>query len=341
MNEKTGRIHWGYVIIIVLLLSGCIDQDEDKASNTEEISVRLSWLMDANQAGFVTALEKGYYAQENLDVKLRPGGLDFPSIQMVASGRDDIGITSGSETMITSSANDIPIKAFAVLYQVTPFGFMSLSESGISHPRDWAGKTIAVSYGRPLEITYRMLIKKYGIDTTNIKEVKKNPDARTLISGQVDVWPTFRTNAIVAREASKKFNKTLTTIWASEHGIDSYAYTMFTTDKMLSENPEQVEGFLRASAKGWRYALANPEEAIDFVMKHNKNLEKDIQLKVLKEARTLIPVDDAKTPIGWMEEDRWQTIQDNMLSVQVIEEPVDLSEVYTMRILEKVYPDNA
>ncbi|MDP3026355.1 MAG: ABC transporter substrate-binding protein [Nanoarchaeota archaeon] len=325
----------GLVIVILVLLATSTSLFVSN-KNTKELSVRLSWLINSNQAGFITAVDKGFYQEEGLNVTNNPGGTNFPAIQLVASGSDDIGIQSGPETIISARANNIPIKAIAVLDRKNPYVFYSLTKKNITSPKDWEGKTVGVSYGRPLEIAYRMLLKIDNVDSSKITEVQKNPSDLNLYQGSVDVQPNFITDFIISNETASKQNISLSLIRASDYGIKSYGYTIFTTDEMIKEHPDIVEKYLRATLKGWDYALNHPEEAINFVIAENPQLEKQPELKALEARKDYILPNDSDVPMGWIDEKVFQEVYDNMLKTGQLDKQVNISETFTNEFIEKI-----
>jgi ABC-type nitrate/sulfonate/bicarbonate transport system substrate-binding protein len=292
-------------------------------------------MVNSNQAGFLVASEKGFYRDEGLDVEIRPGGMDFPSLPLVVSGSDDFGVQDGGENIIAARANGIPVKAIAVIHQDSPYVFFSLKENNITRPEDFANKRVAVSYGRPLELAYRQLMAKYGVDMSTITESKKNPDETLLFTKKIDIQPGFVSDYVFATEKGKNYGIELNVISASDFGISSYGYTIFTTDRMIEEKPEVVEKFVRASMRGWAYSVEHPEEAVDYVMKYQPTLDRESQLKAMKATSPFI-VPANTTKIGWMEKSKWDAIQANMVKYGVLNKTIDVSEAYTDAFVQKV-----
>ncbi|MDP0971489.1 ABC transporter substrate-binding protein, partial [Klebsiella pneumoniae] len=50
------------------------------------------------------------------------------------------------------------------------------------------------------------------------------------------------------------------------YGIDFYSDILFTSQAEIDENPQRVEAFRRATLRGWRYAMDNPEQIIDLLL---------------------------------------------------------------------------
>lgn len=336
MENKKVWIGLASILVLIVLAISLSQFNDSSNSQTNELSIRLSWLINSNQAGFIVADKKGFYEEEGLKVTNNPGGIDFPSIQLVASGNDDIGVQSGAETILLARQNGIPIKAIAVLDRRSPFVFFSVKEKGITSPKDFEGKTIAVSYGRPLEMVYRALLSKENVDTSQIREVKKNPAISTLFSGIVDIQPGFVADLIFAQEAGKKEGIELNVVKPADYGINSYGYTIFATEEMIEENPEIVESYLRATLDGWNYAFDNPEESIDLVLSQtDANLDRNAQLKALQSRKDFIFIEGEEA--GRMDNEVWQEMHDNLIEQGLLENPLNVEEVYTNEFIDKIY----
>lgn len=326
----------GIMLVLALLISGIYTNSPKSVSLLPQISTRLSWAITANQAGFITAHEKGYYTDEGIAVTNNPGGLDFPSIQLVASGTDDFGVQAGAEALITARAQGIPVKAIAVLDTVNPYVFYSLKSKNIQTPKDFEGKTIAVSYGRPLEIAYRMLLKNSGINANTITEVKKSPSDASLFAGQVDVQPGFIGDYIFAEAVAQKNNIELSAIKLSDLEIPAYGYVIFTTDKMIAEQPDLVEKYLRATLRGWNYALNNPEEVADYILKYDATLDRAAQIKSLEIRKAYIIPENGSQLIGRMDRRMWDSIQKTMIEQGILKQEVSVDDLFTNEFVEKI-----
>jgi ABC-type nitrate/sulfonate/bicarbonate transport system substrate-binding protein len=293
----------------------------------EQVSVRLKWFNQAQFAGFYVAKEKGFYEDAGLDVSIQPGGPDFPAIQMVAGGDEQFGVTSADQ-ILTARSKGVPIVALAVLYRKSPFVLFALESSGIESAEDFAGKNIGVKIGGNEELVYRAVLQKTGITSDQLSETPVKFDMTPLLTGQLDVWPGYVINEVLsARE--KGFDVNI--IWPSDYGIDLYADTLFTTEDMIRENPDQVRRFVAASMKGWDDAVANPEDAARHTVKQAKRLEYDHELAMMKDSIPLLEPDDQ--PIGSMEQNRWIELHDFLLEGGFIDEEMDLSDAYTTEFL--------
>jgi len=294
----------------------------------DTITVRLKWFHQAQFAGFYVAQEKGFYKDAGLDVTLQPGGPDFPSIQMIAGGNEQFGVT-GADQILVARSRDVPVVALAVLYRKSPFVLFSLKDSGINAPDKFAGKKIGVKLGGNEELIYRTVMKKAGI-TASMNEIPVKFDMTPLLTGQVDVWPGYVINEVLtAREKGFDVN----VIWPSSYGVDLYADTLFTTEKMLKEKPEVVQRFVAATLKGWSYAVAHPDEAAKLTVKFGTKLTFDHEHAMMKESIALLQPD--KAPIGSMEPAAWNALNELLTQGGFIKKAVAVDKAYTTTFLPK------
>jgi NitT/TauT family transport system substrate-binding protein len=294
----------------------------------DAVTLRLKWFNQAQFAGFYVAKEKAYYQSAGLNVDIQAGGPDFPAIQMVAGGNEQFGVASADQILIARSKG-VPVVALAVIYRRSPFVLFALKQSGIDDPAAFKGKRIGVKLGGNEELVYRALLAKAGVNKTDVTEIPVKFDITPLLTNAVDVWPGYAINEVIAvREKGFEVN----IISPASFGVDLYADTLFTTEKMLSEKPGIVGAFVVATLKGWRDAIASPEEAAKTTLKYGVKLTYEHELAMMKASiPSLVP--DSK-PVGSMDEVAWRAAQDLLVAGGFQRERVDLAKVYTTKFLE-------
>lgn len=313
--------------LVLALLAGALALAAPAARSADAVSLRLKWFNQAQFAGFYLAKENGLYQAAGLDVQVQPGGPDFPAIQMVAGGNEQFGVTSADQILI-ARGKGVPIVAVAVLYRKSPFVLFSLKQSGIDAPAKFAGKKIGLKVGGNEELVYRAVLKKTKVAAQGLTEVPVKFDMTPLLSGQIDVWPGYVINEVLtARE--KGFDVNI--IWPSDYGLDLYADTLFTTEAMLRDHPDQVRRFVAASLQGWNAAVARPEEAAQATLKQNAKLNYAHELAMMKESIFLLKPD--AQPIGSMQPARWKSLHDLLLEAGFLKAPLDLGKAYTTQYL--------
>jgi len=291
------------------------------------VTVRLKWFNQAQFAGFYVAQDKGYYKSGGLDVNIQPGGPDFPAIQMVAGGNEQFGVT-GADQILIARSKGVPVVALAVIYRRNPFVLFSLAKSGIRTPADWIGKKVGVQIGGDEELIYRAVLAKAGIDKSKLTEIPVKFDISPLLAGAIDVWPGYLINEVLAAK-EKGFDVNI--IYPADYGINIYADTLFTTEKMIEQHPDVVRNFVFATIKGWESAVGSPEEAARITVKHGDKLTYGHELAMMKATVPLLRPEGK--PIGWMDPAAWSSTQKLLLEAEFQKQPVDVSKAFTMQFL--------
>ena len=293
------------------------------------ISIRLKWLHQAQFAGFYFAKEAGYYSARGLDVTLRPGGIDYPAVQMVASGSDQFGVT-GADQILIARDKGVPLVAVACIYQKTPFVLFSLQSSGIKEIKDFPGKRIGVKLGGNEELTYRAMLAKAGISSKTFTEVPVKFDISPLLDGQVDVWPGYSINEpITAEEHGYKVNL----ITPSEYGIHFYADVLFTTESMIRTEPDIVTAVTQATIQGWQEALANRNQAVAYTLRYGNQLSREHEMKMLMTSAPLIA--PPGQPIGSMDASVWREMANTMKAEHFLDHKVDVAQAFVTEFLPR------
>jgi ABC-type nitrate/sulfonate/bicarbonate transport system substrate-binding protein len=305
---------------IALVLSGILSP----ALAEESVTLRLKWFHQAQFAGFYVAKDKELYKAAGLNVDIQPGGPDFPAIQMVTGGNEQFGVTSADQILIARSKG-VPVVALAVIFRRNPFVLFSLAKSGIKAPADYVGRNIGVKIGGNEELIYRAVLAKAGIDKTKLNEVPVKFDITPLLAGAVDVWPGYLINEVLAaREKGFEVN----VVSPPDYGIDLYADTLFTTEKMLKEKPEIVRKFVVATLKGWSSAIAAPEAAAQITVKYGAKLTYDHELAMMRASLPLLQPD--AQPVGWMDAANWSATQKLLVEAGFQKTPVEIGKAFTV-----------
>lgn len=324
MYIKKLNVLVGLAVITALVLTAC---GSTKAN--DKVTVQLSWFHTVEFAGFYAAVEKGFYAEENLDVTLVPGGATASPITEVNEGRAQFGVTTGDSIIVAQSAGQ-NLVAVSSIFRQNPLAVMTLSDSGISQPQDLVGKNVGVitaDFSTTWDIQFLAMLKKMGVDqgSMNFSAVEDYHGANELTSGKTDAQSgVFSTNEPVVANLD---GNNVHMIFYKDFGIEMYANNIFTTGSLISENPDLVARFVRATLRGYQYALENTDEVAAMALKYDETLDLEVQKATMRAQIPLLDTGDA--PIGWMDEDTWQVTQEILLDFAVIPNSVDLTSVYT------------
>jgi len=227
----------------------------------ERVTIQLKWFHQFQFAGYYAAVEKGYYAQEGIDVVFRERDTQKSHIQSVLDGEAEYGVADTG--LLLARMNDKPVVLLKQIFQHSPLVFLSLKNSGITTPYDMAGKNvmfdIAGGSDAPL---LAMLLDALG-DLKKVTPVPHSFNADALTLGKVDIVSAYITSQPFAL---KQTGIETHIINPQNYGIDFYGDNFFTTEAEIRNHPARVKKMIRATLKGWAYALQNPEEIISLIL---------------------------------------------------------------------------
>jgi NitT/TauT family transport system substrate-binding protein len=246
-----------------------------------KIKMVLNWKYQGPQAWFFMAQDKGYFKAEGLDVELDQGEGSSAPIAKVASGAYDAGF-GDINALIDFSARrpaDAPVGVF-MLYNTPPFTIAVKKDSTIKTPKDLEGKTIggpANDGALKLFPAFSKVAKLDGAKVT-ISNMAPNLREQMLLRGQVDgIFGYINTIYFSAKLVGIDPEKDLRFINYGDHGMDLYSNTVLFSRSFVKDNPKAIQGFLKALNKAINDTVANPESAMDFVMKREPLLKRDLE----------------------------------------------------------------
>jgi NitT/TauT family transport system substrate-binding protein len=319
--------------ILVLTLMSCLAPTQLKQP-PDEVKLQLKWIHQAQFAGFYMAQEKGYYARENIRVTFLEGGMDTDILQLVNDGKADFGIMS-PELILDRRGKGQQVTAIAAIFRRSAAVFMAMADSGIIRPRDFLGKKIAltsVGGAADFPILLKAMVKKLGLDINKIAMVPFDSTYATFLSREVDVTPTYSIKGLLdMRQKGLKLNL----IWPSDYGVNFYSDTLFTTDRMVTQNPNLAARFLRASLQGWQEAIEDYQQAVTLTLKYSQNQDRQFQVSQMEAMLPLVHTGEGK--IGSMQPEIWDGMYDILLDQGLLAKPFDVKQAYTLRLLEEVY----
>ena len=328
-------------ILLICLLSpltlSCSNGRDNSASvHKDKVSVQLKWCHQAQFAGFYAAEKKGYYRDENLDVALLEGGASVDHAAALLNGTADFAVLS-PESLLGGQSGARSLTAISILFRKSAVAYLVKTGSGIGNPYDFMGKTVSCkdSAGsvKDFELQFMAMMNRLDIPLDSIRMVPFEPDFKGIIHGTVDVTPTYFINGAVRL---KRKGLKYMMIWPDDYGVHCFSDTLVTTTEMIEKKPDLVFRFLRATLRGWRFAVGNPEEAVEITLPYVKKGDRELQNEMMN---ALIPlVHTGENRIGWMCDKDWSSfirlLEDQNLLKKGRVEP---GKAYTTRFLNQVY----
>ena len=238
------------------------------AQGKDKVILMLNWYTYSEHAPFYLGKEKGYFDAEGIDLDIQEGRGSAVTVQAVAAGSATFGYVD-VPTMIKAAAKGAPLKSTGVLFQVSPMSVMGFSEKGIKAPKDIVGKTVAVTPGDSMSQMWPLFLKVNNIQPDQVKIV--SGDAQTKLNavttGQADLLLGYvMDQAIKLQDAT---GKPVTPIRFADSGVNQISSGVIVNKNLLTENPDLVKRFMRASTRAAEAAEKDPAAAVDAMLKAN------------------------------------------------------------------------
>jgi len=292
------------------------------------VMMQLDWIYNVQFAGLYQAEAQGYFTEAGLDVELKPVDPDQKTVASVLSSKDRIAFGSAeSNVLLAASAAGAPIKAVATMFQGSPMGWMVMPDSDIQTIEDFAGKRIGVHPDG--EKVIQVMCRHHEITPEDFTLPHVGYDLEVLMKGEIDAMQAYETDEFVKLQLLTDGESNI--ILARDNGYHAYSQVIFTTRETVQERPEVVRRFLDAVQKGWDYALDNPEQTVDLVIKdYNPDLDRDYQIASLQRIKHLVQP-EAPPSLAPMDREVWEKSQKLYLEFGLIEKAADLDELVDLR----------
>ena len=188
--------------------------------------------------------------------------------------------------------------------------------------------------GGPGSATFNSIMKRLNLEPDSVRKIDTGFDLAPFLSGEVEIWPGYLTDQVLAiRRRGQEVNL----IMPDDYGSHLYADTLFTSERLSQENPDLVLRFLRATLRGWRWAVENPGDAGRLVLKFDPKADEAHQRDVMLASVPLVHTGEDQ--VGWMRADLWEGMHQVLLEQGALDRAVDLDKVYTMEFLKQIYGD--
>lgn len=302
------NIKWASLLLLaisVLGLGACASKTESKMEE-KTIDIILDWTPNTNHTGLYVALEKGYFEEEGVQVDIKLPSEDSSS-DLVINGKAPFAVYF-QDSMAKKLEKGAGITAVAALVEHNTSGIISATDTKISSPKDLVGKKYG-TWNDPIELAMlETLVEEQGGDFSQVEKVP-NTDANSItpIANKLfdAAWIYYGWDGIMAEQEGLATNYFYLTDFAKE--FDYYSPVIIANNDYLKENPDQAKKVLKAIKKGYQYAIANPEESAEILIKHAPALE--AQKDFILASQAYLSKQYASTPEKWGEfdADRWNT----------------------------------
>ncbi len=243
------------------------------AMAADDVTLQLKWVTQAQFAGYYVALENGFYAEEDLNVTIKPGGPDVAPVQVLMGGGADV-MVDWMPSALAAREQGAPVVNIAQPFKSSGMMLTCRKDTGIESPADFVGNTLGVwFYGN--EYPFLSWMSSLGISTEGgdgVTVLKQGFNVDPILQGQAACVSTMTYNEYWQIIDAGLTADDLVTFKYEDQGVATLEDGLYVLEEKLAdaEFTGQMERFVRASMKGWKWAEVNPTEAAMIVLEYDE-----------------------------------------------------------------------
>jgi NitT/TauT family transport system substrate-binding protein len=311
------------LLILVLALPACSPQ----VGQLTPIRLPLGYIPNIQFAPLYLAVERGYFADEGLQVEF-DYSFETDATALVGAGELQFAVVSGEQVLL-ARAQGLPVVYVAAWYQQYPISVIAKREQGLETLEDLRGLTIGLPglYGANY-IGLQALLFAGGLEETDVS-------LDSIGYTQVEALATDRDPVVAVYTANEPVQLRARGYELTELRVADYLQLasngLITNEQTITEDPELVRRMVRAFLRGLRGTLASPTEAYQVSLAYVEGLEAEdpVQQQVLA---TSIELWQAER-LGASSNQAWDNMQQVLLDMGLLAEPLDLSQAFSNEFL--------
>src|SRR5215467_4652486 len=293
----------GAIAFAAAMLAGAIG-----AQAADSLTLQLKWVTQAQFAGYYVAKEKGMYDAVGLDVTIKPGGPDINPSQVIAGGGADV-VLDWMPSALATREKGVPLVNIAQVFQKSGMELTCRKETGITKPADFKGKTLGVWFAGN-EYPFLSWMSTLGLKTdgSGVTVLKQGFNVDPLLQKQADCISTMTYNEYWQVIDAGIPADQLVVFKYEDQGVATLEDGIYTLEKNLKDPAmvDKLARFVKASMKGWDWAVAHPDDAAMIVLSNDETgaqTEKH-QKRMMGEIAKLVGKSDKGT--GYLDEAAYQ-----------------------------------
>lgn len=276
------------------------------ANAADALTLKLKWVPQAQFAGYFVAAAKGYYTDENLDVTIDGGSTDVSPVQALVGGTADVVINWAADAL-ASREKGVNLVNIAQPFKNSALLLACRKDMGITSAADFKGKTLGVWFGGN-EYPFYAYMAKLGLPTQGgadgVEVLKQGFNVDPLLQKQAACVSAMTYNEFGQIIDGGLKPEDLLVFNYRDEGVGMLEDGLYVLEDKLADPAfkDEMVRFVRASMKGWKYAVENPDEAAQITvdadpsgaatLDHQKYMMSEVAKLIDPEFKGALNVDD-------------------------------------------------
>jgi NitT/TauT family transport system substrate-binding protein len=294
-----------------------------------DVTLRLDWLFQGPNGGFMVAQDKGFYKEVGLNVNIGPGKGSGSTAQLVASKATQFGFADGFVVGLSVSKG-MNIRTVGAIYRRNPTAVIVLADSDIKTPKDLEGKTIGIPPGGTQFQEWPAFVKGCGLDGSKIRVANVDPAGAppALATGQFPAIAGYAQGQVPSVEIRGK--KKTRIFWYADCGVIAVSNGIIVHNDLIKEDPALIRSFVSASLKGFLYGRQHPDEMVTIIRKFSQAVDPAVaRLEAELSWNTWVTPNTAGKPLGWSSDKDWDATVGVLKQYGGVTVPLDAKQLYT------------
>jgi putative hydroxymethylpyrimidine transport system substrate-binding protein len=279
---------WAALLAAVLVatpLAGC-DDDGAEPGASREATLVLDFQPNAVHTGIYSALHRGYYSDESLDLTVQEPSASTDAPKLLEAGRTEFAVMDIIDFAIAVERG-IELRAIAAVVQKPLAAVIAGDRDAVNRPRDLEGGTVGVTGLPSDEAVLDAVLEADGADPSSVERVTIGFESVAALSaGRVDAATAFWNAEGVAL---RRLGVPTREFRIDDYGTEPYPELLVvTTSKLAEAEPGLAASFRSALDDAYREMARDPSAALGDLLDEVPALaaaEQRAQFEALRRAR--------------------------------------------------------
>jgi NitT/TauT family transport system substrate-binding protein len=322
----------GAIAAAAMLSLAALSALSTAAAANDAVTFRLNWLLYGFHTPFYLGVERGYYSEEGIDLTIGEGQGSVRAVQTVGAKGDMFGLADGG-SVTAGVARGAPVKAVMAITNSSPYALSVREDSGITTLKEVEGKTIASAPGEAGLQLLPALFARNDVDMSKVNILRVEG------AGKMVAVMEKRAEGLMAGLDNQSLTLPregvpLIDFAYSKHGTNTVGLTIFTHTDLIEENPDLVRRFVKATARSFAAAQAEPEASIAAGLKVKPDLDPELSLEQLQVGFGLMQSEASQgLPQGHFAEQDWADTLELMKQYQELQTDIGTDVLFTNEFL--------